>query len=54
MAYYLFFIAMGGATDRFEIGVMYKLDHLTLFFTVRKSSGISVYVGILMNIFCFH
>ena len=31
MAYYLFFITVGGATDRFEIGLMYKLDHLNTF-----------------------
>lgn len=45
---------MGGATDVFEIGLIYKLKHLTLFFTVLKSSDISVHVDVLMNIFRFH
>ena len=38
----------------FEIGLLYKFDQLAFFFKVHKSSGISVYVDILMNIFRFH
>jgi hypothetical protein len=51
---FIFRYLMGGATDVFEIGLIYKLKHLTLFFTVLKSSDISVHVDVLMNIFRFH